>query len=423
MESFAQPNDICFSCRKINFNGLIREDTHALVDGRFRFGTSYDLGSPEDLIQRSDACRLCQLFASCLRDGPDGLMNPDDRGKTLKCELQEIPVAMLPGRQIHKSVYQLSLSVQEEADSQSVGGTESTENFTELRFQAATRNLVSDLADLKPASPRLRPLQCDFQLLTTWLRQCEKFHGPLCSLDGLCDAPGFRLIDVSDRCLVDASSLKNPFRYLTLSYVWGVGALKWHLTDEAVEAAYSKRFFETVSLATTISDAMDLVCNIGERFLWVDSLCIKQDSEADKMQQIPHMGTIYGQAFATIVAASAGDANGGLPGVRLGTRNLHHHVLQTDEIMLTSALETELEDSLGHDNMYWPTQNRKWTFQEGILSRRYLFFSNEQVYWQCQSTTWSEEMLLQPTDESDFSGWRIWGLNRNQININAVGRR
>jgi hypothetical protein len=55
---------------------------------------------------------------------------------------------------------------------------------------------------------------------------------------------------------------------------------------------------------------------IGERYLWVDSLCIVQDDPQEKHGQIANMDAIYGNAILTINAAAGQDANAGLPGVR-----------------------------------------------------------------------------------------------------------
>jgi hypothetical protein len=73
-------------------------------------------------------------------------------------------------------------------------------------------------------------------------------------------------------------------------------------------------------LPQTIQDAMILMSQIQERYLWVDSLCIVQDDKDVKRSQIATMNQIYQGAYATIIAASGNDANAGLPGVRSGTR-------------------------------------------------------------------------------------------------------
>ncbi|KAI1373954.1 hypothetical protein F4677DRAFT_184680 [Hypoxylon crocopeplum] len=54
----------------------------------------------------------------------------------------------------------------------------------------------------------------------------------------------------------------------------------------------------------TILDTIQLVRDIGFRFLWIDSLCILQDDDGDKLQHLPHMDSIYRCASLVIIAAA-----------------------------------------------------------------------------------------------------------------------
>ena len=79
-----------------------------------------------------------------------------------------------------------------------------------------------------------------------------------------------------------------------------------------------------IEIPKTIRHAIELVGLLGERYLWVDRLCICQDDEETKASQIDIMGDIYGNALVTIIAASGWDANHGLRGIEgiTGPRNL-----------------------------------------------------------------------------------------------------
>jgi hypothetical protein len=61
-------------------------------------------------------------------------------------------------------------------------------------------------------------------------------------------------------------------------------------------------------IPTAILDAMKFVHLVGERFLWVDSLCLVQNDEMELDQCLTFMGTIYRNAVLTVVAASGRDA-------------------------------------------------------------------------------------------------------------------
>ena len=59
-----------------------------------------------------------------------------------------------------------------------------------------------------------------------------------------------------------------------------------------------------MTIPRTISDAIQLMLHIGKRYLWVDSLCIKQDDENDKKKQLTIMDSIYTNAEFVVVDAA-----------------------------------------------------------------------------------------------------------------------
>lgn len=149
---------------------------------------------------------------------------------------------------------------------------------------------------------------------------CEKGHVK-CGDHGIRSAiplelKTFRLIDTVDQHLVETSISE---RYLTLSYVWGLdqnfrlckGNLAHLMTTGSLANLQAK-------LPQTISDAITLVRSLGERYIWIDSLCLIKDDPDDMMNGIESMDTIYEQSFLAIVAANGDNADAGLPRVRPG---------------------------------------------------------------------------------------------------------
>jgi hypothetical protein len=55
-------------------------------------------------------------------------------------------------------------------------------------------------------------------------------------------------------------------------------------------------------LLPTYQDAISVTRRLGIKYLWIDSLCIVQDDEADVRMQIARMGSIYGNSYFTIAA-------------------------------------------------------------------------------------------------------------------------
>ncbi|RSM02034.1 hypothetical protein CEP52_008197 [Fusarium oligoseptatum] len=96
--------------------------------------------------------------------------------------------------------------------------------------------------------------------------------------------------------------------FAALSYCWG-GQQSLTLTKSGSEHLYDD--FSPEKLPKTIQDAVRVVRNIGLRYLWVDALCIQQDSDEDKTAEISRMETYYGSATVTICAAAASSAEQG----------------------------------------------------------------------------------------------------------------
>jgi Heterokaryon incompatibility protein (HET) len=87
----------------------------------------------------------------------------------------------------------------------------------------------------------------------------------------------FRLIDVDAMCVVPAPWKVN---YVALSYVWGQTdkprlKLESH-NEEALSQPMALKLYAS-KIPNTIRDAITVVRKLGERYLWVDSLCILQD--------------------------------------------------------------------------------------------------------------------------------------------------
>ncbi|KAF2848160.1 HET-domain-containing protein, partial [Plenodomus tracheiphilus IPT5] len=206
-----------------------------------------------------------------------------------------------------------------------------------------------------------------------WLERCSTHHEE-------CQAPVskkidiIRVIDVVKRVLVSYRNC-NFARYAALSYVWG--------------KAFQPRMGDLKDLPQvlprTIEHALLAVQQMGLRYLWVDSICIKQDSPEDKAEQISIMGDIYAGAFMTLIALDGADADSGLAGVNQAVPRTPQPFLNIGSLRLMARcprFDYALRNS--------PWMQRGWTYQEGILSRRCIFISTSQVYYLCNTMYCSE---------------------------------
>ncbi|OBT86187.1 hypothetical protein VE02_06208 [Pseudogymnoascus sp. 03VT05] len=152
------------------------------------------------------------------------------------------------------------------------------------------------------------------------------------------------------------------------------------LRKDNAELLYVEGYLERIrpDLPKTINDAIDLVKAIGERYLWVDSLCLIKDNEGDIALGVRLMSSVFKGSYFNIIAASGTDANAGLWGLGLDTKE--QMVQQSPEVEID--LKTRLSKS--------EYSKRPWTLQELTLSRRALIFVDNQVFFRRQVGSWDE---------------------------------
>ncbi|RYP49459.1 hypothetical protein DL769_011068 [Monosporascus sp. CRB-8-3] len=230
----------------------------------------------------------------------------------------------------------------------------------------------------------------DASRLRGWVNSCAEWHGSDCvsvrtwnTKDY--DAPFIRLLDLELDCIV---CVDEPPKYVTLSYVWGTAPV-FKATNENIkelaEPGGLRHFHE--DLPRTIQDAIIVAREAGFRYLWVDSLCILQDSVVDKRYQLAAMDRIYAEAALTIVAAGGDDANAGISGLHPGSRNIRQQTARYSSELTLLSLLPDWQGAVGGST--W--NSRGWTYQERVLSRRCLFFTNDTVYFHCGRAIWGED--------------------------------
>ncbi|KAK1654922.1 hypothetical protein BDP81DRAFT_389932 [Colletotrichum phormii] len=245
-------------------------------------------------------------------------------------------------------------------------------DLLEVSNGSYTQGDASVWLDLEPYYGRIRPPEIDFRLLKEWNRICGNVHGDPCGLTSIHTKRRPRMIrsiDVDAMCIVD---LRNPgAKWVAPSYVWGKREFKV-LKGTSLELLRCPGALDSSWIPDTILDAITVTRMIGERYLWTDSLCIIQVSPQDKATFIPLMEVIYGLATLTIVALSGEGAYDGLPGLQKAP--------PPDGLGFTPA-----------DRNRSKYMTRGWTFQEILLSRWLLIFTQEVVFWERQSATWRED--------------------------------
>ena len=96
-------------------------------------------------------------------------------------------------------------------------------------------------------------------------------------------------------------------RYITVSYCWG--SQSTILTHK--NFAQFQKELDPSLMSKTVQDALEITKSLGIPYLWLDAMCILQDSSQDKALEISRMAPIYQSRYITIVAASAKNVDAG----------------------------------------------------------------------------------------------------------------
>ncbi len=231
-----------------------------------------------------------------------------------------------------------------------------------------------------------------FRLMRTWYMACVDGH-PECNWAGTVGNEDpilpSRVIDIGifeDSVIKLLVSTAKRGKWATLSHRWGdVGIFK--TTYRNVDQL--KDSIDIASLPATFRDAIIVTRQLGLRYLWIDSLCIIQDSPKDWLKEAASMPNIYRNACITIAAAATENSQGGifvdrawtpqskparLPIPMIGKHEEDVHGEIHFDVPFDTNFEKKETDYL---------RSRAWCFQESQLSHRRLTFDTLQMSYTC----------------------------------------
>lgn len=247
------------------------------------------------------------------------------------------------------------------------------------------------------------------QKAKVWLQECLDNHESTCHEPDVGFVPTrlIRLLPHNNAItcrLQDMSSFEVTTPYAALSYCWG-GDQTFKTTTETLSQYLIS--IDPQVLPQTLQDAIHVAYHLGLEHIWIDALCIVQNSSADKAIEIGRMARVYQNATITISATRAKAVWDGFlaPRAPLGSH------LPDRVFSLPCQRESEKVGNIilvpstfeGLD----PLDARGWTFQERVLSPRVLDFGTLRTQYTCQalktivpSDGWSQH----PIDRAYGSG-------------------
>jgi len=159
------------------------------------------------------------------------------------------------------------------------------------------------------------------------------------------------------------------------------------------------------SLPLTIRDAMAFTRRLGLRYLWIDALCILQDSERDWKSQSTKMAQIFSAAHITLAASAAPDTTTGFPRYEpfpnTSTPGSSRHVVlpfpaeRPGEVPRRICLSLYPRDEASRIKSD-PLQGRGWALQERHLSTTVAHLSWPYPIWECRTAGSSRRLPWLP---------------------------
>lgn len=173
------------------------------------------------------------------------------------------------------------------------------------------------------------------------------------------------------------ASVTEP--YMTLSHCWGSADFV-KLTEATHD--YLTTGFRISILPNTFRDAVIAAQRLGLPYVWIDSLCILQDSREDWCREASAMKDVYKNAMCNIAATGSADSKGGC----FRNRNIdlvQPCILEKGPFKQRGRFVLEHLGFWDTDLGAAPLNVRAWVMQERLLSRRILHFGKEQLFWEC----------------------------------------
>ncbi|PVI06658.1 hypothetical protein DM02DRAFT_609459 [Periconia macrospinosa] len=249
-----------------------------------------------------------------------------------------------------------------------------------------------------------------FTQVSAWLEECSSEH-EAChhhEQSGSANVLPTRLVDLrpdgvegANVRVLDSTLLeKNATPYAVLSYTWDSSDVT--LTTDRANADQIN--IPRDLLSDNLENGIKAMQRIGFRYIWVDSLCVLQDSAEDKERECIAIANVYRNADITVlldrlennphydvsVSFRDGSSATNTPGISTDAKifsTAQESSFTRDPVPATGAptIDWAQWDAPGFS---WDT--RAWSLQERLLSRRILHLGAPQIYWECNGLKASE---------------------------------
>ncbi|KAI0973569.1 heterokaryon incompatibility protein-domain-containing protein [Xylaria arbuscula] len=201
--------------------------------------------------------------------------------------------------------------------------------------------------------------------------------------------------------------------YITLSHCWGdtksIITTSQNISDHKISIPW-------INLPKLYRDAITFCRELEIQYIWIDSLCIKQDDVDDWAEESSKMASIYENSYLTLAATGARSHDGACASqlapihnfVEVGTIRLKGSsksfpVLSRRPLFHPSHSGTYRNGPFDIVSEAWPLLSRAWVYQERLLPPRVLHFLPDELMWECKNGIECECQGITPNSSESMS--------------------
>ena len=366
------------------------------------------------LQRSSSSCELCALICKALlanRFSPRETTLQESAPVLLASRRSAYTDKTIPGPQVNQIIIQCG------------------SRFTDLRALAKADSPAAQsfaVSGRFPIDPRS---QESFSMVSRWLGKCLETHTQGCRIAGIDALPEdisgaecvefpTRILDVGESShaledikLIDSGSMKG--QYATLSHRWPADPTL-HFKTTSSTIGDRRKGIPCAVMPKPFQDAVTVVRELGLRYLWIDSLCILQDSTEDWKRESAVMGQIYHRSTLTIMAATESRLKAPLSNTTSSSAEIQAEegFLHRAETPKWPTVKLPYRTKSGQVQGDWFLQDqaplladrwdlftRGWVLQEEQLSRRKVMYHFDHILWVCRPLLLALPLPPQPFPE------------------------
>jgi hypothetical protein len=224
-----------------------------------------------------------------------------------------------------------------------------------------------------------------------WIATCLSDHKAMCSIDQPTTLPTRVLrIDGPEKVALHISGGEYA-SYVCLSHCWGDKTISLLRTTTATLEQFQSGIPWEV-LPKTFREAIHVTQQLGLQYLWIDSLCIIQDSEEDWRHEGSMMADIYELAHVTLAATKPPNADSGLFSDSRASHLSRQMKLDSIDMRMENAVDTvHFREKLPHNlsgGPLHPLLSRGWVSLSHVKKRTTCFDTSrlsKNGYWHGES--------------------------------------